>query len=61
MKSKDGKKYKVSTVVTSFNHLTSTPCGVCPVFNQCEEGNIISPATCIYMTKWLNITDADAF
>ncbi|ETW00657.1 hypothetical protein H310_07224 [Aphanomyces invadans] len=49
--------YKVSREVTDFDTLSDTPCGVCPVFDQCADGNIISPATCIYLTKWLDIKD----
>ncbi|XP_033127297.1 DNA-directed RNA polymerase III subunit RPC6-like [Anneissia japonica] len=29
------------------------PCGVCPVFDQCNEGAIISPSNCVYMSEWL--------
>lgn len=32
---------------------TSVPCGVCPVFDQCCDGGLISPATCEYYNKWL--------
>ncbi|KAF0700350.1 Aste57867_9163 [Aphanomyces stellatus] len=49
--------YKVSKEVSDFDTLSETPCGVCPVFDQCADGNVISPATCIYLTKWLDIKD----
>ncbi|RLN47477.1 hypothetical protein BBJ28_00004222 [Nothophytophthora sp. Chile5] len=29
------------------------------VFDQCEEGNIISPRSCLYMTKWLDLKELD--
>lgn len=32
--------------------LTATPCGTCPVFNECKEGSIISPEKCIYYLDW---------
>jgi len=32
---------------------TSTPCGVCPVFRECREDGLISPATCVYFNEWL--------
>jgi len=35
------------------DHFTLNPCGVCPVFDQCTPGGIISPETCIYFTNWL--------
>ncbi|XP_066034154.1 DNA-directed RNA polymerase III subunit RPC6 isoform X3 [Chamaea fasciata] len=33
--------------------LVRTPCGLCPVFDDCHEGGEISPSNCIYMTEWL--------
>lgn len=47
-------RYKVAKEVASGNHLTETPCGVCPVISQCCEGGVISPTTCVYMDKWLD-------
>jgi len=32
---------------------------MCPVFNQCEKGNIISPSTCVYMADWLDMKDLE--
>ncbi|PIA26753.1 hypothetical protein AQUCO_08900007v1 [Aquilegia coerulea] len=34
--------------------MASIPCGVCPRINECTPDGIISPATCIYYTKWLD-------
>ncbi|KAF5200720.1 Dna-directed rna polymerase iii subunit rpc6 [Thalictrum thalictroides] len=34
--------------------MASIPCGVCPRINECTPDGIISPATCIYFTKWLD-------
>mmetsp|Transcript_17094 Transcript_17094/g.58438 ORF Transcript_17094/g.58438 Transcript_17094/m.58438 type:complete len:298 (+) Transcript_17094:229-1122(+) len=33
---------------------TSMPCGVCPVFNDCQPGGLVSPETCVYYQKWLD-------
>lgn len=33
--------------------LTSLPCGVCPVFEKCYDGGVISPQTCVYYNQWL--------
>lgn len=52
-------KYKVSQQITTFNYLSETPCGVCPVFDQCQEGNSISPRSCLYMTKWLGLKELE--
>ncbi|TMW63777.1 hypothetical protein Poli38472_002718 [Pythium oligandrum] len=52
-------KYKISQEISTFNYLSETPCGVCPVFDQCQEGNIISPRSCLYLTKWLDLKDLE--
>lgn len=31
---------------------TKTPCGTCPVFDECRSGSVISPQTCIYFENW---------
>ena len=35
------------------NGFALSPCGVCPVFHKCTPLGVISPATCVYMTAWL--------
>eukprot|EP00667_Euglena_gracilis_P017642 EG_transcript_18611 len=37
--------------------LTSTPCGTCPVFDQCtcSTASAISPYTCPYMKDWMDL------
>jgi len=35
------------------DHVTSTPCGVCPVAAKCEPGGLISPTSCIYISQWM--------
>ncbi|TYZ61176.1 hypothetical protein PybrP1_012392 [[Pythium] brassicae (nom. inval.)] len=52
-------KYKVSQEISTFNFLSETPCGVCPVFNQCQDGNVISPRSCLYITKWGELKDLE--
>ncbi|OQR81991.1 DNA-directed RNA polymerase III subunit RPC6 [Thraustotheca clavata] len=49
--------YKICRDVSVFDALSESPCGICPVFDQCADGNIISPATCVYLTKWMDIAD----
>lgn len=39
--------------VPSTTPLTSMPCGVCPVIDDCKEGGAISPQTCVYYQTWL--------
>ncbi|TYK19400.1 DNA-directed RNA polymerase III subunit rpc6-like [Cucumis melo var. makuwa] len=34
--------------------MASIPCGVCPRITYCTPNGIISPATCVYYTKWLD-------
>ncbi|KAG1650907.1 DNA-directed RNA polymerase III subunit RPC6 [Nymphon striatum] len=33
--------------------LMRIPCGVCPVFSDCQPNGVISPTTCVYMKDWL--------
>lgn len=35
------------------NGVTEAPCGRCPVFELCEEGGPVSPASCVYFERWL--------
>nr|CCA25394.1 DNAdirected RNA polymerase III subunit RPC6 putative [Albugo laibachii Nc14]CCA25467.1 DNAdirected RNA polymerase III subunit RPC6 putative [Albugo laibachii Nc14] len=51
--------YKVTQQITTMNYLSETPCGICPVFEQCREGNVISPRSCLYITKWLDLQDGE--
>ena len=57
--SKGGHEQKVyrslrkPTAEASMNLWTSTPCGVCPVFDQCSPGGIVSPERCEYLDAWL--------
>ncbi|XP_071484747.1 DNA-directed RNA polymerase III subunit RPC6-like [Diadema antillarum] len=48
------KVYRAIQPLTKPTGLMKSPCGVCPVFNQCYEGGAISPATCIYMKEWMD-------
>lgn len=52
--------YKLSKEMPNNNFLTDTPCGTCPVADQCSEGGIISPSTCPYMDSWLSLPDTPA-
>ncbi|KAI5673724.1 hypothetical protein M9H77_14088 [Catharanthus roseus] len=35
--------------------MASIPCGMCPRISQCTPDGIISPRTCVYYKKWLDI------
>jgi hypothetical protein len=39
--------------IAHVDHLSSVPCGTCPVAAKCTPGGVISPETCIYMSHWL--------
>ncbi|RDD44343.1 DNA-directed RNA polymerase III subunit RPC6 [Trichoplax sp. H2] len=52
----DGQEFKLYRAVKPIidaSGLEKTPCGICPVIDQCYENGAISPATCIYMKEWL--------
>lgn len=51
--------YRAAVPVTTTS-VTEVPCGVCPLVSQCHEGGVISPASCQYMTKWLELADVPA-
>jgi len=36
-----------------WNGFADSPCGMCPVFSQCEEGSEINALTCEYWGPWL--------
>ena len=33
--------------------LSYVPCGICPVYQECEPGGLISPEKCPYMDRWI--------
>lgn len=37
------------------NHLTEMPCGRCPVYDKCGDVGDITPVTCPYFQRWLEI------
>ncbi|EFX04040.1 DNA-directed RNA polymerase 3 subunit [Grosmannia clavigera kw1407] len=39
------------------NGFTESPCGLCPVFDLCEDGGPVSPANCEYFNRWLGLED----
>ncbi|CAK7262720.1 34-kDa subunit of RNA polymerase III (C) [Sporothrix epigloea] len=39
------------------NGLTESPCGLCPVFDLCEDGGPVSPANCVYFNRWLGLEE----
>ncbi|KAK1875867.1 DNA-directed RNA polymerase III subunit RPC6 [Dissostichus eleginoides] len=48
------KLYRGVNAVLLPTGMVRTPCGLCPVFDDCQEGGEISPSNCIYMTEWLD-------
>lgn len=51
----DEKVYKLIMMEPGLERaFTSVPCATCPVSDQCSEFGDISPATCTYMTRWLD-------
>lgn len=43
----------------SVDHLTSVPCGRCPLLRDCSPDGVISPASCIYISEWLRRSAVD--
>uniref|UniRef100_A0A3Q0RFF6 DNA-directed RNA polymerase III subunit RPC6 n=1 Tax=Amphilophus citrinellus TaxID=61819 RepID=A0A3Q0RFF6_AMPCI len=48
------KLYRGVNAIIQPTGLVKTPCGLCPVFDDCHEGGEISPSSCIYMSEWLD-------
>lgn len=50
----DGTYYRPALLtLPNSSPLTAIPCGICPLFQDCKPGGLISPADCIYYDKWL--------
>ena len=47
--------YKATQAITVPDYLGQTPCGVCPIVNNCTEGGVINPHSCLYMSSWLDM------
>ncbi|XP_067681256.1 DNA-directed RNA polymerase III subunit RPC6-like isoform X2 [Haliotis asinina] len=47
--------YRAVRPVIQPTGLVRIPCGTCPVFDQCHDGGMVSPQTCVYMKEWLDI------
>ena len=49
------KRYvKAVVIAPDDTPMTDIPCGVCPVFADCQEGGVVSPSTCHYFREWLD-------
>lgn len=49
----DRTVYRVCKQPAHYNHMSSVPCGSCPVRQHCHPGGTISPEKCVYMDAWL--------
>uniref|UniRef100_A0A671SZ07 DNA-directed RNA polymerase III subunit RPC6 n=1 Tax=Sinocyclocheilus anshuiensis TaxID=1608454 RepID=A0A671SZ07_9TELE len=47
------KLYRGVNPIIQPTGLVKTPCGLCPVFDDCHEGGEISPSNCVYMAGFL--------
>ncbi|XP_030052098.1 DNA-directed RNA polymerase III subunit RPC6 isoform X1 [Microcaecilia unicolor] len=47
------KLYRAVNPIIHPTGIMRTPCGLCPVFDDCYEGGEISPSNCAYMSEWL--------
>ncbi|KAG7217993.1 hypothetical protein INR49_008145, partial [Caranx melampygus] len=45
------KLYRGVNAIIQPTGLVKTPCGLCPVFDDCHEGGEISPSNCVYMSE----------
>ncbi|XP_070539200.1 DNA-directed RNA polymerase III subunit RPC6-like [Ptychodera flava] len=49
------KLYRAIEPLIKPTGLTRMPCGVCPVFDQCYIGGVVSPSNCVYIKQWLEL------
>ena len=47
--------YRAVESLTKPTGLVKMPCGVCPIINDCREGNSICPSKCQYLKEWLDL------
>ena len=45
--------YQVTRTILQDTGFSRIPCGMCSVINQCCDGGVVSPATCVYLKEWL--------
>lgn len=50
----EGVFYKAIDSLLPMEGIVQTPCGICPVINNCSDSvGSITPKTCVYMKEWL--------
>lgn len=47
--------YRLVTGAPQGGMMEGIPCGVCPRIHECSPEGIISPSTCVYYKKWLQM------
>jgi len=48
--------YRPTKIAILDNGFTQSPCGVCPVFNDCHDEGEITPLKCLYLKNWLDFS-----
>ena len=43
----------VDSTLAKGSSFVRTPCGICPLIDNCYPGGLIQPLTCVYMKEWL--------
>lgn len=46
--------YRAVKSIVDSAPVVRNPCGICPVFQDCHDDGLITPATCVYLNKWLD-------
>ncbi len=52
-RSREKKKSVSPLVICCWPLVFLSQCGVCPVFEHCTPGGVISPEACPYIDQWL--------
>ncbi|XP_037081099.1 DNA-directed RNA polymerase III subunit RPC6-like [Pollicipes pollicipes] len=47
------KLYRATQTLLPPVGLIKTPCGICPVIDQCSDVGSVTPQLCMYLKEWL--------
>lgn len=52
-KSDDVVVFRAINALVEKPGLATSPCGVCPIFNECKVGGYFTPNNCMFMAEWI--------
>ena len=49
--------WKIRDPTTSYDNISSTPCGSCEMYYRCFNNSEVNPNNCPYISQWYNLGD----